>query len=99
MTSEKTEKPDLGEALFVFCLSVPVHLWASFVLTKLWEWFVVPFGVGPIGMWHAAGLLTMIGMIRYRVGGRAPKMQDSAELALVALLALGIGALYHGFMS
>ncbi len=99
MTAEKTEKPDLGEALFLFCLSVPVHLWASFVLTRLWEQFVVPLGVVSIGLWHAAGLLTMIGMIRYRAGGRDPKMQDSAELALVALLALGIGALYYGLMT
>lgn len=36
--------------LFLFGVLV-----TGFVVKEMWEWFVVPLGVMPINLWHAAG--------------------------------------------
>jgi len=41
-------------------LSIFASIFLSFVITKLWGWFIVgQFGLPQIGVWHAYGLLTL----------------------------------------
>lgn len=44
--------------------SVPLRAW---VLVKLWLWFVVPLGLPAIGLWHAMGLGSLLGLLTYSV--------------------------------
>lgn len=51
------------------CVSVPLLvLYTGYCFSTLWTWFIVPFGVSPISVMHAAGLLLFATLIN---NGRA----------------------------
>ena len=58
LAAKKEEDNTLkGAVLIAFLvLWVPLILLNGFVLTKLWTWFMVPLGLGPIGIAHGLGL-------------------------------------------
>ena len=37
-------------------LSIAVGIFGAFVMTKLWGWFIVPFGIMQVTLWHMFGL-------------------------------------------
>lgn len=70
-------------------LWLPLVLLQGFVFAKLWLWFVVPLGVRALGVWHACGLLLLVGIARSRASDpNAAKLQTST-----ALIGIGLGAL------
>lgn len=40
----------------LWVLNVAAGFLGAFVMTKLWGWFVVPFGVIQVTLWHMVGL-------------------------------------------
>ena len=38
-------------------------LYSSFVLTLLWQWFVTPFGLTPISLPWALGLMSIVSLL------------------------------------
>jgi hypothetical protein len=62
-------------------------IWRGFVLAKLWAWFIVPLGVIPIGLVHAAGISTLIGMLTFT--GR----DDDEDKSLAGRLGSAIGTM------
>lgn len=45
-----------------------ILLYGSFVNglvgSCLWRWFAVPLGAPPVGLWHMAGLMSLIALLR-----------------------------------
>lgn len=72
----------------------------AWVLTILWAWFVVPLGVGTIGIAHAYGLALAAQMFT----GTSTKSKDEGLLYGIglsvfgSLLFLAVGAIAHAFM-
>ena len=74
------------------------------VLRALWAWFVVPFGVIPLGFLHAAGI-TLIGLY-FKGGSRVKTSGEGAghleklmfKAIIQSLVLWGAGALVHAFM-
>lgn len=47
--------------MIIALLCIPVSLAGNgYVLSKYWEWFVIPLGAPPIGWFHAYGLATLV---------------------------------------
>jgi hypothetical protein len=77
----------------------------GFVLCQLWLWFLVPLGVKEIGMAHALGLTTLVGVFGMQ-GGNTTKKDDNVPLAvyvigvtvMTPLLCLLAGWLFHSLM-
>lgn len=101
---------DDDEVLFAILritLILPQTAWSGYVLTILWSWFVVPLGVTSIGLWHAAGLMLLVGWMT-----KAPSSTDDsakktssekfktalAMAIIVPSLALAVSAIFHALM-
>ena len=98
----------IGVVGFLFLLFfIPFTAYAvfahGFVLSKLWAWFIVPFGVAPLQWLHAAGIIVAIRLCTYNpehskeeegttTGERVAKL---IGLACVPWLSLLIGWLIH----
>lgn len=90
-------------ALLLAVASVPLTGW---VASTLWRWFVVPLGVGPIGICQAIGLSTIVQLFRATLATNlmAKKNEDENQLVkavvllVVPFLWLGSGAIAHHFM-
>lgn len=51
--------------VLLYCISMVVGLYTTFVLVMLWDWFAVPaFHVSEIGFWVMYGLTMLIGVLR-----------------------------------
>lgn len=59
MSESKVEELFASIMALVVCTPVSLVL-NGYVLSKYWEWFVVPLGVDPIGWFHAYGLATLV---------------------------------------
>ena len=80
------------------------------VFMDMWEWFVVPLGVRPIGFWHALGLSsvagwTTTGLTVYtvcrddKIGIKGPSSFYRQFILIVVLLtSWGVTAFYHFMM-
>ena len=57
--------------LLLFLVWVPlVFMWNGFVLGSLWLWFIVPhFGVQPLAMTTAIGIILVVSLLTYRRAG------------------------------
>ena len=66
---------------FLIAAGIPLAIWGGFVFSKLWEWFVVPLGLQPLGVAHAVGLMATGKMLRAKADDR---MVDYAYLAEAA---------------
>jgi len=49
-------------ALIAFCAVSGLFLWWGFVLSCLWDWFLVPFGLPSITTVEATGLVVLLTM-------------------------------------
>jgi hypothetical protein len=59
----------------------------GFMLSYLWEWFVVPLGAPPIGLLHAIGIAVLVSMLTFEGGGRAGDGEDALKLLFARLVA------------
>lgn len=68
MSEEKKPDPTVNAVLaLVQIVGTPIWLaWSGLVLHRLWGWFVVPLGLPPIGIAHAAGLGLLCTFASYR---------------------------------
>lgn len=77
----------------------------GFVLSYLWLWFVVPLGVSEIGIAHAIGLATVVGMLTTNTSSSSDDSKDTSGIIgtvighlLGPFLVLLIGYIVHSFM-
>lgn len=69
-----------------------------FAVSKLWLWFVVPFGLPAIGLGHALGLCMLVGLAKVRFKGKEDATPQSAlQWYLQPTLALVIGYVVKEF--
>ncbi len=99
---EKDLLPGIVAGLLLVPISFAVTGW---VLSVLWGWFVVPLGLKQIGLAHAIGLSTVVGLMTGVL-----EQQNSAELekrpfwsrllvsTFIRLLVLGMGWVIHKIM-
>lgn len=89
-------------ALLILLLAIPAGFWEGFAITRLWDWFIVPLGLGSISTPHAAGIAVLIAVITQQVfGGELSNEYYSRLLCAMILLPsymLGMGWLFHSFM-
>jgi hypothetical protein len=83
---------------------VLLGLWNGYVLSILWSWFVVQFGLPTLTVPHAIGL-ALIGslMVPYRKpdeskAGWGKILENLAGRFLTPLLCLGVGYVVKGYM-
>mgnify|MGYP006883165945 CR=1 FL=1 len=93
-------------ALVLMCLGFMV---TGVVITSMWGWFVVPFGIMPISFWHAIGLSTFVGLLCTKVDWQKIADDDEREDKLSSigvafrritftLVVWGLSAIIHLFM-
>lgn len=95
-------------AMLLFVLLVPISsIWRGYVLTVLWEWFVVPtFGLHPLAIAPAIGLSLVVSYLTHQSdaaktpdGDFADRMARACAYAfLLPLVVLGIGWVVQKFM-
>ena len=51
----------LGVIILFLCIPFSI-MWRGYVLSIMWVWFVVPFGVDPLSVAHLIGLSITVGM-------------------------------------
>lgn len=78
---------DKVAGLVAFILGPFLALYESWILSKLWEWFVaVPFGIIEIKTFHIFGLLMFCGIIKLRY----KDIEDAPDNPLEGLIVLGL---------
>ena len=86
--------------LVTLALSVAVN---GFVVSTMWNWFIVPLGAPSIGFWLAAGISLLISLFTTSQSDEND-IEFSKAIAhgwatLVArFLVLGFGAIIHSFI-
>lgn len=76
----------------------------GYMLSSLWEWFVVPLDVRPIGVVHAIGFSILVGIFTgLKKNKESPDDLDAAVTELVTnvaalVLVFGFGWVVHLFM-
>jgi hypothetical protein len=82
--------------LFAVTLTIPLILLNAWVITKIWDWYIVrAFGIAPITMITAFGLSILINMLhlqQYNEDKRDPYAQAGG------LIAAPLGALLMGWI-
>lgn len=108
----RADKLDDGAKLFwgiLLLLTIPiVAIWRGFVLTKMWGWFITPFGVHQIGLAHAIGISLTASVFLLALKTREPERSDKSDrhklIEGFVFAALGppifwlFGAIAHAFM-
>lgn len=88
---------------------VPAILWRSFVITKLWAWFVIPtFGLPELSILVATGLVTLVTSLPKETNQNTQKNtnEDGSNFVveyitasfITPALALGVGYIITLFM-
>jgi hypothetical protein len=88
-------------AIFGGCiiLGLLIAIMRGWVLTYLWQWFIVPFGLPEISILHAWGFAILIGMLTSPVNLKEDTQKTDLNKTIIALIAplisLGVGYLIH----
>ena len=99
---EKVAKFAFGTTYLVISI-----IFSAYVLSVLWGWFIVPFGVSAIGVAHALGINVMVTFLKMKKkDSKKEKTEDyfasvckSITLAILAAsFALGFGWIATIFM-
>jgi hypothetical protein len=73
----------------------------GFVLSYLWQWFVVPFGLPNIGVAHAIGISLIVSFLTYE--GAKTDNKDVAEAisgpVIQLVVVFAFGWLVHAIMA
>ena len=102
LESDVTPKSMIS-VLFVL-LSIPFFIVLSgLVIKMLWGWFVVPFGIQPIGIAHALGLGVLCNYLTDRGHNEMRARPDALQVAYIigigkASTVLGLAWIIHLFM-
>jgi hypothetical protein len=92
----------LGKILVGFFLTIVAVLVRGLTLTYLWDWFIAPLGVMPIGVAHAVGISGIVGFLTHDMTTAKDKEKgffvQMLSSAIYSLLALGFGWIAHLFM-
>jgi hypothetical protein len=91
----------LLKILGVLILGISLIIFNGFVITQLWNWFIVPLGVISISIAHAIGLSLIIGMLTLRINAEYKEMKpwEYMTISCIAYLMFwGMGAIVHLFM-
>jgi hypothetical protein len=66
---------------------IPVAvIWQGFVLSKLWEWFLVPLGVHGIGVTQAIGVMVLVGLCAHQSKNIKEEWEKDIEQVSVQFL-------------
>jgi len=94
--------------VLILLFGLVISLWNSFVISKLWAWFVVTaFTTAPrLAALQIYGLLLVFDVIKFKPDTKDEKREDVykravssvIQNALYALVCLGLGALVHKMM-
>lgn len=84
--------------LLAMVLLVPLVLYEGYVLSWLWQWFVVPLSVAPITVAWAIGIVCVTSMLRQSSGGDSKWYEQLVSATLKFTILWGIGWLAHQFM-
>lgn len=84
------EKGGCFVAVLLFAMLPIVLMWQAFVLTRLWGWFVVPFGIMAIGKAHAYGLVLVVSMFKSHTSDKNDE-EKGIYYAFIKLLIYGFG--------
>ena len=84
----------------MIAIAALVGAWVAFVLSKLYNWFVVPLGAPAANWWHIWGLFLMVNLLTL---GRTAEESDAKKSLsrgigriIGAAFVLLIGWLIHG---
>lgn len=66
--------------LAVVGLSIVLGLIRGFVLSYLWQWFAVPFGLPEISVIHAWGLSMLVALLTYETPYQGPAEEAKYKL-------------------
>jgi hypothetical protein len=72
--------------------------WDGFVLMVLWGWFLIPLGLPAIGLSHAIGLSTLIGLVTHQMPSEGPS-SDRTERGLLWALVVPAISLFIGWIA
>lgn len=97
-----------AELFISFGCAVLLAMLCGVVVSDMWTWFVVPFGVMPIGIAHAMGIITILGVPTFGIAYKLVEGDVGFDLkkfltmeftiAAMYLLMWGLTAVYHSFM-
>lgn len=90
----------------ILVMAVVEILLKGWVLTFLWDWFAVPFGLPSLGVAHAIGLAALVGLLTHQVTNCKTEDGDISDAIgrwigsglLGPLLILGVGYIVNSFM-
>lgn len=88
--------------LLILLLTLPAVAWEGFVLSILWRWFLVPLGVAPVGVWAAAGIALVVGVLTHQTPSEPPEGDPDfawwlTKATLIPAWCLLVGWLIHSF--
>ena len=66
-------------------VSIVYFLYAGWVLSDLWNWFIAPFGIAEITKAHAIGILITVSIMKGV--GYIPKEKDNQSVVYASLFA------------
>jgi len=72
-------------AMVALAMSIPLSAGMAFVLMKMWQWFITPLGVVPLGFLNAWGLYYLCKYMIHRKNPEDMKVKDmdSSEFAVI----------------
>lgn len=82
----------------LFILAALIRGW---VLSFLWDWFLVPLGLPAIGFWHSVGICLMVAFLTYHYYNfqrSQPNLNEALIYVFSPLAVLGIGWVIHFLM-
>ena len=83
--------------LMTLFVSIPSTLWNGFVLSKLWEWFVVGLGFPIISAIKFAGMLLIYELIAFKTPKKEPDLDRCVKVFYYAIVVPAI-TLFIGFI-
>ena len=71
------------------------------VVSSMWNWFLVPLGVSPIGFWLAVGISMTVSTTQHRDTAKkdfSVVMKESFSTNVAKFMLLGLGAIVRLFI-
>jgi hypothetical protein len=100
--SNSNSETELSDAIIGLIIIGPMILFEGWVMLVLYRWFIMPFGLPNIGLFHAIGISTLISTIK---GNRTSKENKEVSYIYRAgvrfftlLFLLGLGYISHRIM-
>ena len=74
----------IGRVGLILIAALPIYILNGFVITKLWAWFIVPFGLQQIPMAPAIGVALLVSLLtRQYVPNNENKILEPLVLAFL----------------